>query len=160
MTTVCVVGVGLIGGSLGLALRKNKPKKYVVTGWGRHVQKLAVARRIGAIDRFETDAAGAVGSADIVVLCVPVHRIVPQLENISRWLKPGAIVTDVGSVKKASSTARGARCAAGRTCVSSARTPSPAPKKPALKTPAPNFFRTPPVSSQPMGLISPMPWPK
>ena len=97
---VCIVGVGLIGGSLGMALRKNKPKKYVVTGFGRNAKKLQIAQRMGAVDRFETDAARAVQSADIVVLCVPVHRIVPQLVKISRWIKKGAIVTDVGSVKK------------------------------------------------------------
>ena len=99
-TNVCIIGVGLIGGSLGMALRKNKRKKYLVTGFGRNAKKLQTARRMGAVDCFEMDAALAVQSADIVVLCVPVHRIVPQLAKISLWLKKGAIVTDVGSVKK------------------------------------------------------------
>jgi prephenate dehydrogenase len=98
--TVCVLGVGLIGGSLGLALRKHGRKKYSVTGLGRNARKLRAAQRLGAVDRFETDLRRGVQDADIVVLCVPVHRIAPQLSKVARFLKPGAIVTDVGSVKK------------------------------------------------------------
>jgi prephenate dehydrogenase len=99
-TNVCIVGVGLIGGSLGLALKKNRPQKYSVMGLGRDEKKLRAARKMNAIDSFTTEAAQALPSADIVVLCVPVHRLIPQLEKISRWLKHGAVVTDVGSVKK------------------------------------------------------------
>ncbi len=99
-TNVCLVGVGLIGGSLGLALRAKGKKRYTVTGLGRHPRKLATAMRMGAIDRFETNAKAAVQSADIIVLCVPVHLIANQLAKLAPWIKRGAIVTDVGSVKK------------------------------------------------------------
>lgn len=99
-THVCLIGVGLIGGSLGLALRKNKPEKYVISGVGRDPRKLRLAKQMGAIDHDDLSAHQAVSSADIVVLCVPVHKIVPQLKKIVKWLKSGAIVTDVGSVKR------------------------------------------------------------
>jgi prephenate dehydrogenase len=96
-STVCIVGVGLIGGALGLALRRSG--KYRVVGLGRDPKKLRLAVRMGAVDRFEIDPIKAVADADIVVICVPVHRIAAQLSKISPALKKGSIVSDVGSVK-------------------------------------------------------------
>jgi prephenate dehydrogenase len=95
---VAIIGVGLIGGSLGMALRKAKG--YRVTGIGRDKKKLALARRLGAVDTYFTDMADGVREADIVVVCTPVDHIVPAVRSILPYLKPHAVITDVGGVKK------------------------------------------------------------
>jgi prephenate dehydrogenase len=94
--TVAIIGIGLIGGSLGQALRRSK--RYRVLGIARRPATLVDARRLGAIDAGSTNLTD-VYQADIVVLCMPVDDIVPVLEKIKPFLKPRAIVTDVGSVK-------------------------------------------------------------
>ncbi|MBV9080945.1 MAG: prephenate dehydrogenase/arogenate dehydrogenase family protein, partial [Elusimicrobia bacterium] len=93
---VCVVGVGLIGGSLGMALRRAG---YRVTGFGRNAARLQRAKRLGAIDDVASTERDAASDADIVVLCVPVDRIVPAARRLIPFAKRGAIFTDVGSAK-------------------------------------------------------------
>lgn len=95
-TTVAIIGVGLIGGSLGQALRKTR--RYRVIGIARKPRTLKAAKRLGAIDVGSSDLR-AVRDADIVVVCTPVSLIVPTIRKIRPYLKPQAIVTDVGSVK-------------------------------------------------------------
>jgi prephenate dehydrogenase len=100
---VCIVGVGLIGGSLGMALRRVRIKGqrvYHVTGWGRSRARLKHAKKLGAVDDFDTSPKEALASADIVVLCVPVHQLVPLSRRFLSYVPFGAILTDVGSVKK------------------------------------------------------------
>jgi prephenate dehydrogenase len=94
--TVAIIGVGLIGGSLGQALRRTK--KYRVIGIGRSARRLYDARRLGAIDQAATDLSAA-ATADIIVIASPVDTIVPTFKKLLPHLKPGTIVTDVGSVK-------------------------------------------------------------
>src|ERR1700690_2630478 len=94
--TVAIIGIGLIGGSLGQALRRSK--RYRVLGIARRPATLIDARRLGAIDAGSTNLTD-VYQADIIVLCMPVDKIVPVLEKIKPFLKSRAIVTDVGSVK-------------------------------------------------------------
>jgi prephenate dehydrogenase len=94
--TVAIVGIGLIGGSLGQALRKSR--RYRVLGIARRPSTLLEAKRLGAIDSGSLNLTD-VYQADIVVLCTPVDEIVPVLEKLKPFLKPRAIVTDVGSVK-------------------------------------------------------------
>jgi prephenate dehydrogenase len=95
-STVAIIGVGLIGGSLGQALRKSKG--YRVLGISRRPGTLLEAKRLGAIDAGTTNLA-EVYTADIVVICTPVDTIIPLIDKIRPYLKPHAIVTDVGSVK-------------------------------------------------------------
>jgi prephenate dehydrogenase len=94
--TVAIVGVGLIGGSLGRALRRTG--KYRVMGLGRRASSLRAAKRLGAVDTFSTDFSD-VAVADIVMICSPVDTIAPLFKRLLPHLKPGAIVTDAGSVK-------------------------------------------------------------
>jgi prephenate dehydrogenase len=96
--TVAIIGVGLIGGSLGQALRRSG--KYRVVGIGRHAPKLRDAKRRGAVDQFSVRLSD-VSSADIVVLAGPVDTIVPVYQRVLPFLKPGTLVTDVSSVKGA-----------------------------------------------------------
>lgn len=96
--TLCIVGVGLIGGSLAKDLRRYGAVKNVV-GSSRSEQHLARARELGVIDRFDTDVTRAVRDADMVVLAVPLGAMQSVFEKIGPVLAPGAVVTDVGSAK-------------------------------------------------------------
>ncbi len=95
-----VIGVGLIGGSLAMALRQ-KSMVGSITGVGRGRANLEAAKRLGVVDSFTTDPAEGVEGADIVVVAVPVMKIAEAIKAAAPRLKPGCIVTDAGSVKKA-----------------------------------------------------------
>ncbi|KPK40862.1 MAG: prephenate dehydrogenase [Gammaproteobacteria bacterium SG8_47] len=95
---LCVIGVGLIGGSLARALRAAQAVEEIV-GCGRDEAHLQRAQALGVIDRYVMDPAQAVGDADVVVVAVPVGAC----EGIFRAIAPGlaadTVVTDVGSTK-------------------------------------------------------------
>jgi len=95
---VSIIGVGLIGGSFGLALRKKKLVREVV-GVGRHTHKLKKAKRLGAIDSYTTDFARGVKDSDVVLIATPVSKIPPIVKTILPHLKDRCIITDVGSTK-------------------------------------------------------------
>ena len=88
-----------MGGSLGMCLKKRRPGKYHITGIGRHPEKLLLAKKLRAIDEYTTEFESGVQSADIVLICTPVNTIVNIYKRILPHLKPGCIVTDVGSIK-------------------------------------------------------------
>lgn len=94
-----ILGVGLLGGSLGLAV-KSRVKGCVVTGYGHRRETLDAALACGAIDEGYDRPEEAVRGADLVVLCTPVGVLEPLLQEITTALAPGAIVTDVGSTKR------------------------------------------------------------
>ncbi|MEM8602009.1 MAG: prephenate dehydrogenase/arogenate dehydrogenase family protein, partial [Bacteroidota bacterium] len=94
--TVALVGTGLIGGSLGLALRDRRPSVQLVA-YDPVAGSEAVAR--GAAHRQAASPALAVRDADLVVLGAPMRYLPVLLSDIAPHLKPGAVVTDVGSVK-------------------------------------------------------------
>jgi prephenate dehydrogenase len=75
--SLTIVGVGLIGGSVGLAAKARTATRRIV-GVGRNPETLANAKAIGAIDDFTTDLVAGVRSADIVVFCSPVDQIAKQ----------------------------------------------------------------------------------
>lgn len=97
--TVAIVGVGLIGGSLGMATRKKGLARRVV-GVGRSEQKLMRAKILGAIDEYSLDLEHGAEEADLVILCTPVRTVIPTLRQVASHLKNDAVVTDVGSTKK------------------------------------------------------------
>ncbi len=94
-----IVGVGLIGGSLALALRQAGVVKEIV-GVGRSRENLETARQLGIIDRIETRLATAAHDADVIVLAVPVAAMLPTIKELAPHLSPKTIVTDVGSTKR------------------------------------------------------------
>ena len=97
-TQATIIGVGLIGGSLGMILRRKGLASHVV-GVGRRIENLKTAVNLGAIDRYVVDPKDGVKDADLVVLATPVDTYNRHLKEWASCLKPGAIVTDVGSVK-------------------------------------------------------------
>ena len=95
---VTIVGLGLIGGSVGMAIRRAKLAHEVV-GLSRSASVIRQARRLGAIDRGTLEAAEAVAASDLVILATPVDAIVPTAIRLARLMPPAAILTDVGSTK-------------------------------------------------------------
>jgi len=95
---LCIIGVGLIGGSLARALRRVGACDEVV-GCGRNTANLEHAIELGVIDRYETSPARAVKDADMVVVAVPLGTMVSMFSAISDALSPQAVITDVGSAK-------------------------------------------------------------
>ncbi|MBM3239101.1 prephenate dehydrogenase [Candidatus Poribacteria bacterium] len=96
---ITILGVGLIGGSLGLALKKHKFSGTIM-GLGRRLSTLEIALEKGAVDRITLDFAEAIESADIVVISTPVELIAPMAEQVAKYAQDGCIITDVGSVKR------------------------------------------------------------
>jgi prephenate dehydrogenase len=102
--TVAIVGVGLIGGSVGLALRKRRLAKKII-GIGRTSETLAKAKSLKCVTDITTDLAEGVKSADLIILCTPVELIVDQVCEIAKHCPAHAIITDCGSTKNAIVTA-------------------------------------------------------
>jgi len=96
---VTIIGVGLIGGSLALAMREQGMTTEIV-GVGRGIENLEEAVGLGIIDSYTTDVREGVRDADLVFLAVPVLSIAGVIETAASALKPGAIITDGGSVKE------------------------------------------------------------
>jgi len=96
---ISILGVGLLGGSLGLASRVCLNDVEIV-GYGHRPSTLERALACGAIQRAEPEPDVAVRGADLVVLCTPVGVFEGLMTQIGGSLKPGAIVTDVGSTKR------------------------------------------------------------
>lgn len=95
---LCIIGVGLIGGSLARALRDAGACQEVV-GAGRSVGNLQTAVDLGVIDRYETDLGQAVSGADMVVVCVPLGAMEGVFNAIKGQLSGRVVLTDVGSAK-------------------------------------------------------------
>ncbi len=95
---VALVGFGLIGGSIARAARAQGLARELVTT-ARSAQTRARVGELGIVDRVAETNAEAVRDADLVILCIPVGACGPVAREIAPHLKPGAIVSDVGSVK-------------------------------------------------------------
>jgi prephenate dehydrogenase len=96
---VSLIGVGLLGGSLGLALKERRFAGSV-TGFVRRRSSIAECRKKGALDEAVLDLREAVEGAELIVLCTPIGRMRELVKEMAPWLRPGAVVTDVGSVKQ------------------------------------------------------------
>jgi prephenate dehydrogenase len=97
--TIAIVGVGLLGGSLGRAVKSRGLARRVV-GVGRNLARLEEAREAGVIDVASTDIAAAAG-AELVVVCTPVDRLAADVIAAARGVGERGTVTDVGSIKGA-----------------------------------------------------------
>ena len=95
---VALVGVGLLGGSLGLAIKQRRLAAKV-DGFVRRSVSIGECEKLGAVDHATRDLSRAVENADLVVLCTPLGQMRETAVKMIPALKPGAIVTDVGSVK-------------------------------------------------------------
>lgn len=96
---IAIIGLGLIGGSIGLGLKKANIADLRIVGIPRREETLAAAKAMGAIDEGTTDHIKGVIDADLIFICTPINLIQPVIGEITPNLKKGAIVTDVGSSK-------------------------------------------------------------
>jgi len=94
---VFIIGLGLIGGSLGLALRES-PQVESITGFDREGTACDMAAAMGAVDRTAGLLEGA-KEADVIIICTPLGVYHSVIEQIAPVLKPGVLLTDVGSTK-------------------------------------------------------------
>jgi prephenate dehydrogenase len=106
MQRVAIVGLGLIGGSIGLGLRawssqqsKDGSSGLEITGFDTDLEQQHYAKKLNAVDKAEWELGKAVRDADIVVICTPVRAMKDTFTDIAPMLKSGAVVTDVGSTK-------------------------------------------------------------
>lgn len=98
--TLSIIGVGLIGASIGLAARRRKLARRVL-GVGRSPESLEQARSMGAIDQIAPTLTQAAAEADILIFCTPVDRIVPLVLEAAAVCRPETLLTDAGSTKAA-----------------------------------------------------------
>ena len=98
MKQVTVVGLGMIGSSLGLALKQLKPPPLVV-GHDNQYDAAGRAQKLKAVDRVERNPLEAVSGSDLVVVATPVGTIASVLETVAPALQAGCVVTDTGSTK-------------------------------------------------------------
>jgi prephenate dehydrogenase len=96
---VAIIGLGLIGGSIGLALRQGEKPSWEVVGHSRRGDTLAKAIGIGAIDRAGSNLKDAVRQAKLIVIATPVLTIKGIFSTIAPHLPSGCVVTDTGSTK-------------------------------------------------------------
>ncbi|MFD0896784.1 prephenate dehydrogenase [Loigolactobacillus binensis] len=100
MTTVVIEGLGLIGGSLALALKQEVADTYLI-GLDRDLAGLRFAKQTGIIDEIGTSLTAVASRADVIILATPVKNIATSLQQLTTvTLKPNAIVTDTGSTKQ------------------------------------------------------------
>ena len=97
---LAIIGVGLIGGSLGLCLKDKLGDDIYITGLCRTQKSMDLAMKLGAVDFASPDIEAVVSEADIIFLSPPVLQIIPMVEKIMPYLKPGTILTDAGSTKQ------------------------------------------------------------
>jgi cyclohexadieny/prephenate dehydrogenase len=97
---VAIIGIGLVGSSLARVIRRDNPRTHIAA-CARSAETLDAVRRLQIADETTDDPAAAVKNADLVVLATPLSAYAELAVRIAPALKPGAIVTDVGSVKEA-----------------------------------------------------------
>jgi len=97
---IAIVGTGLLGASIGLAVRRAWTGCRIV-GIGRRQETLDSAKRLGAVDETSLTIAGGVGGCELVILCTPVGRITEQVFGVAEATDSAPIITDVGSTKQA-----------------------------------------------------------
>ena len=97
---LCIIGVGLIGSSLSLALKQAGAVGEVV-GYGRNRANLEKGIELGVLDRYETSIAAAVKDADMVVIAVPLGAMQAVLAELAGSVDKNAVITDGGSAKAA-----------------------------------------------------------
>ena len=95
--TVAIIGLGLLGASLGMALRDKGLKRL---GWTRRPEVREWAVKENVVDGTAEDIREVLSQADITVFCLPIPEIISYIERYAASWKPGAIVTDIGSVKE------------------------------------------------------------
>lgn len=96
---ITILGVGLIGGSLGLALKQNNFPGTII-GLGRRLNTLEIALERSAVDAITLDFSEAIEKSDMIVISTPVEIITSIVQRVAQYTRDGCVITDVGSVKR------------------------------------------------------------
>lgn len=101
MNKICIIGVGLIGGSFALGLKKSlhKSQQVSIVGFGRNEANLQQAQALGVIDTYSLDIAQALSGVELVLIATPVNSFKNILELIKPHINDNVIICDVGSTK-------------------------------------------------------------
>lgn len=94
---VAIIGLGLIGGSLGLALVRAG---FTVSGWDHHPETIKEAFQSGAINHLPDDFRDAVAEASVVFIATPVDSIAATIKSCLPYVRPGTVFSDLGSIKQ------------------------------------------------------------
>lgn len=97
---LAIIGVGLIGGSLGLCIKDRMGEDVYITGMCRTRESMNRAVEMGAVDFASAAPAEVVRDADIIFLSTPVLQMVPMVQKLLPFIKSGAVITDAGSTKQ------------------------------------------------------------
>jgi prephenate dehydrogenase len=96
---VAIIGLGLIGGSIGLALRQGKKSRWEIVGHSRRRETVVKALSLGAIERGETNLKDVAEQAELVIIATPALTVKEIFSDIAPYLPSGCIVTDTASTK-------------------------------------------------------------
>jgi prephenate dehydrogenase len=99
MPNYTIIGLGRIGTSIGMAIRANSESEVI--GYDADNSAQTLAQRMGAVDKVEWNIDKAVADADVVIVATPAGSLYDVFDGVSRFLKPGAVVTDTSSSKRA-----------------------------------------------------------
>ncbi|MBI2849392.1 MAG: prephenate dehydrogenase/arogenate dehydrogenase family protein [Chloroflexi bacterium] len=99
MDKITIIGLGLIGGSLGLALHRAKPRDVLIVGHSRRAETVGEAKRLGAVDKGELNLMAAVQGARMIIIATPIMVTKSILSHIAPHLLEGCVVTDTASTK-------------------------------------------------------------
>ncbi len=95
---VCIIGLGLIGGSIGLAMKRSKISNQII-GFARSNSTLERAIELGLVDKVKDNLEDAVNDCDLIILATPLSTFKKLVEEMSPFLKKDCIITDTGSAK-------------------------------------------------------------
>ena len=99
ISRIAILGTGLLGTSVGLALREAG-FKGTITGWNRSPEQGQLALKMGAVDSLAADAIEAARASQVTLLAVPIYATLDFMEKLAGVLGPEQLVTDVGSTKR------------------------------------------------------------
>jgi prephenate dehydrogenase len=100
MGTIAIIGLGLIGGSMGLALKRAEPERTEVVGYDRDIDVAMRAHKAGAVQRVARSVQDAAAEANLVVISTPIIGVRKVFEEMAPYVKRGTVVTDTASTKR------------------------------------------------------------
>ena len=97
---ITIIGLGLIGGSMGMALKQARGSELEIVGYARNADVAEQAKQLRAVDRTEATLAASVSGSDLVFICTPVRAVEEVLQGIASHTPPGCLITDTASTKQ------------------------------------------------------------
>lgn len=96
---ISIIGVGLIGGSIGMAAKKKKIARHVV-GVGRRLSSISKAKKLGAVDEATLDLKKGIGKSNLIIVAAPTDIVIKKIKECVKYINSPTIIIDVASVKE------------------------------------------------------------